>query len=348
MGKIVVGCWDCDYCGADRISGEVKICPNCGKPRGKDVTFYMAGPKNYVEHPEEINKNPDWLCPYCNTLNPDDNKFCSACGAAREESELDYFESKERDKERKEKLEADKREQADYTPPPGSSGEPVRSRSSRLPLFVALIAAIALLIFMSMPKTKGMYVDSKLWERSIRVERYQEVQESSWNLPDGATDVTSRDEVYGYNHVLDHYETRTREVAEQVLDGYDTEVEYKDLGNGYYEEIEHQVPRYRTEYHTETYQEPIYVDIPVFQKKYYYSIMKWLYDRDETTSGADSEPYYAELNLPETERENGRSEQYWILSGNKKYRIAYDLWKQIETGSTIDAKIKSDEILEFK
>ena len=30
MGKIVVGCWDCDYCGADRISGEVKICPNCG------------------------------------------------------------------------------------------------------------------------------------------------------------------------------------------------------------------------------------------------------------------------------------------------------------------------------
>ena len=35
MGKIVVGCWDCDYCGADRISGEVKICPKCGKPRGK-------------------------------------------------------------------------------------------------------------------------------------------------------------------------------------------------------------------------------------------------------------------------------------------------------------------------
>ena len=46
MGKIVVGCWDCDYCGADRISGEVKICPKCGKPRGKDITFYMAGAVN--------------------------------------------------------------------------------------------------------------------------------------------------------------------------------------------------------------------------------------------------------------------------------------------------------------
>ena len=53
MGKIVVGCWDCDYCGADRISGEVKICPKCGKPRGKDITFYMAGPKEYVKDPDK-------------------------------------------------------------------------------------------------------------------------------------------------------------------------------------------------------------------------------------------------------------------------------------------------------
>ena len=100
MGKIVVGCWDCDYCGADRISGEIKICPHCGKPRGKDITFYMAGPKNYVKDPDKVNKNPDWLCSYCNTLNPDDNKFCSACGASREDSELNYFQNKEREKEK--------------------------------------------------------------------------------------------------------------------------------------------------------------------------------------------------------------------------------------------------------
>ena len=174
------------------------------------------------------------------------------------------------------------------------------------------------------------------------------MRESSWNLPDDAWNVTSRDEVYTYNHVLDHYETRTREVSEQVLDGYDTEIEYRDLGNGYYEEIEHQVPRYRTEYHTETYEEPVYVDIPVFAKKYYYSIMKWLYDRDEVTSGADNEPYFAELNLPENERESGRREQYWILSGDKRYRIAYDLWKQVRTGSDIKATVAGGEIVEIK
>ena len=345
MGKIVVGCWDCDYCGADRISGEIKICPKCGKPRGKDITFYMAGPKQYVEDPDKINKNPDWLCPYCNTLNPDDNKFCSACGAAREESEDNYFESKEKDRERKEKREEDKRKAE------GAAAAASVSRSSgksRLPLFIGLFIALALLVYLMMPKTKGIHVDAKSWERTISVERYQEVQDSSWNLPDGAWNVTSREEIYTYNHVLDHYETRTWEVSEQVLDGYDTEIEYKDLGNGYYEEIEHQVPRYRTEYHTETYEEPVYVDIPVFAKKYYYSIMRWLYDRDEVTSGTDTEPYYAELPLSDTERESGRSEQYWILSGNKRYRISYDLWEQVKTGTDIKATINGGEIIELK
>ena len=86
----------------------------------------------------------------------------------------------------------------------------------------------------------------------------------------------------------------------------------------------------------------------MFKKKYYYSIMKWLYDRDEVTSGTDSEPYFAELSLTETERESGRKEQYWILSGDKRYRIAYNLWTQVKTGSDIQAKINNGEIVELK
>ena len=343
MAKIVVGCWDCDYCGADRISGEVKICPNCGKPRGKDITFYMAGPKKYVEDPDKVNKNPDWLCPYCNTLNPDDNKFCSACGAAREESEQNYFENKEAEKKKKEQREeADRREQELQYGGTRSSGR------SRLPLLAGLIALAAIFVFLIMPKVRGIHVDSKTWERSVSIERYQEVEESGWELPEGAWDVTSREEIFTYQSVLDHYETRTREVEEEVFDGYDVTTEYKDLGNGMFEEVEVKTPRYRTEYHTETYEEPVYVSIPVYKTKYYYKIMRWLYDRDEKTSGADNEPYYADLDLPDDEREAGRSEHYWIISGDNQYVISYDLWKQIETGSNIKVSVRGNEILELK
>ena len=343
MSKILVGCWDCDYCGADRISGEVKICPKCGKPRGKDITFYMAGPKEYVKDPDQINKNPDWLCPYCSTLNPDENKFCSACGAARAESEQNYFESKEEERKKKEAREEAERREQDMR-----SGASARSSGSRLPILAALIAAIFLLVFLLIPKNKGMYVDSKTWERTISVDRYQETEDSGWDLPGDAWDVTSKEEIYTYNSVLDHYETRTREVSEQVFDGYDISTEYKDLGNGYFEEVEVKTPRYRTEYHTETYEEPVYVKVPVYKTRYYYKIMKWLYDRDETTSGADNEPYFAELKLTDQERESGRQEKYWIISGGKTYKVSYDNWKKVNAGDEIEAKVKRVEIRELE
>ena len=172
--------------------------------------------------------------------------------------------------------------------------------------------------------------------------------DSSWNLPSDAYEVTEKEEVYGYQRVLDHYETRTREVPVEVLDGYDVTTEYKDLGNGYFEEVEIETPRYRTEYRTETYEEPIYVNVPIYKTKYYYKVMRWLYDRDEKTSGADNEPYFAELSLPDTERESGRSEKYWIISGNKTYKISYDLWKEINTGDNIKAVVNGNEIVGLK
>ena len=37
--KIVVGVWDCSYCGSDRISGELQVCPHCGKPLKESIAF---------------------------------------------------------------------------------------------------------------------------------------------------------------------------------------------------------------------------------------------------------------------------------------------------------------------
>ena len=151
-----------------------------------------------------------------------------------------------------------------------------------------------------------------------------------------------------YDHVLDHYETRERKIPEKVLDGYDVETEYKDLGNGYFDEIEKKVPRYRTEYRIERYEEPVYRDIPVYKKKYYYSIMRWLYDRDETVSGKNNEPYYPKLTLSDLEREGSRKEEYRIVSGKRKYKTSREIWDKIKPKSKIKARIDHDEIVELK
>lgn len=342
MGKIVVGCWDCAYCGADRISGEIQVCPNCGKPRGQDVTFYMAGPKMYVDDPDKVSRKPDWLCSFCDTLNPDENKFCSSCGASREDSEMNYFEMKKKQEEEARRREEEERRKAQKE---GTAEN--RSRSGRPILLAAIVAAIILLVILSMPRQRGMHVDAKTWERSIAIERLQAVQDSAWTLPDGAWDVTSREEIYRYDQVLDHYETRSRQVAEQVFDGYDISYTYTDLGNGHFEEVEHETPRYRTEYHTEYYEVPIYVNVPVYETKYYFTINKWLLDREEKTRGRDNEPFYAELTLSDTERESGRGGQYWIVSGDKTYETPYEIWEKIVTGSDIKVKIQSGRIVEL-
>lgn len=52
MGKIVVGRWDCSYCGTKGIRGSERECPNCGRPRGEDVKFYVDDPKDYVPEDE--------------------------------------------------------------------------------------------------------------------------------------------------------------------------------------------------------------------------------------------------------------------------------------------------------
>lgn len=52
MGKILEGRWDCSYCGTKGILGRHRECPNCGRPRGEDVKFYLPSSKDYVPDEE--------------------------------------------------------------------------------------------------------------------------------------------------------------------------------------------------------------------------------------------------------------------------------------------------------
>jgi len=39
MSRIVMGYWDCEYCGTHKIKGTLHDCPNCGRQEVKKFAF---------------------------------------------------------------------------------------------------------------------------------------------------------------------------------------------------------------------------------------------------------------------------------------------------------------------
>lgn len=105
MGKIIKARWDCAFCGTKGIEGDIQNCPNCGKSRDSNTKFYIDDPHDYVseEEAKKINRNPDWHCSYCGSLNHDDKVECVNCGHTREESDQNYFELREKQEQKQRK-----------------------------------------------------------------------------------------------------------------------------------------------------------------------------------------------------------------------------------------------------
>lgn len=345
MGKIFMGYWDCPYCGTKKNMGDVRNCPNCGKPRGDDVKFYMDSTSEEVKGADSINKNPDWLCSYCGSINSDSQVTCPSCGHFRDESDANYFENQ---KKREKKYNGTPTYKEQQLPVKQASAAPRKNK--RWIIMAAIAAMLLLLAAVFIPKTKTITIESLPWERTVAIEEYRTVQESSWDLPDGAWNVSERNEIRSYSQVLDHYETKTRQVSEQVFDGYDTSYSYRDLGNGMFEQIENRTPRYRTEYHTETYEDPVYISVPVYDTKYYYSIERWVYDHDEVAKGDDGRAYFPEYTFRDgITRDGGRTERYWIVDTNgKKYPVEYELWSNLTIGQTVKVKLSLGKIKSVK
>ena len=401
MGRLIEGVWDCAYCNTTKIRGSIRACPHCGRQRDTNTVFYMDNPTNYVEEStaKTINRNPDWLCSYCDALNSDSTNECYMCGSSREDSKKNYFEHRaevdarrklncqnlnsynksncsENDKEnacpnnRDQSECVDRNENVDSrydTSHNEQNNQEIhhnakdycednsRKRSALTKLRWGNILKVSLgiiitamvifgLIKLFTPKVQEVTVSEFSWERSINIEEYTTVNRNDWYLPADGRLLYTQQEIRSYQQVLDHYETKTRTYTEQVLDHYESYVSgYRDLGNGYFEEIVSQRPVYRTETRTETYQEPVYRTEPVYDTKYYYEIDVWQHLYYSTSSGYDKNPYWEEPELKELQRENGRSETYYIAVINedeevKTYQFNFDTWSALEVGEKIKIK----------
>ncbi len=340
--RVVMGYWDCPSCGSREIRGDVYSCPNCGRARG-EVRFYMKGHTEgqtreetdrsdieYLgtEHEKYVNRGPDWYCSFCNSLNREGAETCTSCGASRSSSEANYFQMRERLAQR----------EAGETA--ASSGRPKKKITRFLPLLLVLAAVLGALIwFFTSNVTRGDYeIVSLSWKRSISVQQYRLFQESGWSVPDGAQVTGQRQEIYGYNNVLDHYETVEVQRSRQVVDHYETYYTYADLGNGTFEEVPHERAVYTTEYYTVTEQQPIYRQVPEYRTKYYYDIWRWVDHRTADASGQGKDPVWPDPELAADEREGVRDAAYIVTirdtrnNAETRYTVNEEDWRKLDTG----------------
>ena len=357
--------WDCPYCGS-MIQGKHRECPNCAAPIPNDVKYLPPddprviralkegkvildtgaeihmdenGIRSEVVKASEERIGENWLCESCGSQNPATVQNCIGCGAPK--GTKTYFNQTDQWK----------KEQSTPHIQPVSQPLPQMPKLrfsffnfKLLKLLLAAVILIPLLIWLFKPVDRKAEVVGFRWERSIAVEKYTLCHENGWSAPSGARVTRTNQEIHHYDQVVDHYETRTRQVAEQVLDGYDTS--YRDLGNGQGEVV--QTPRYRTEYRTETYEEPVYRQELVYRTKYYYDIDKWVHDTDLRTGGDGHEPYWEETDIPTSvsnpaygvRRQAGRTEHYYVSLQNEdreKYEteIKYSEWSGLSVGDKL-------------
>ena len=352
--------WQCSYCDGLNSDND-NVCYNCGATR-------EASMKNYFEiqkQKEEKKKDKEWEIEksrkesYESLRDKRDVNKCDVEGCIAEIETLDKDGEKRVQDVRKvmddtsdwfEKTSM--RYDENYLSEKGVLKKATIDFSmfKKLLGFICMIGAIGLIvagfIWLFSPKTYTVTAEDFAWERSISIEEYRTVEESDWTLPTGGRLQYTQNEIRSYRQVIDHYETKTRTYTEQVLDHYETVViGHRDLGNGYFEEITSQQPVYRTETKTETYEEPVYRQEPVYDIKYYYEIDKWVYDFASKSNGNDKDPYWNEVELEDKHRESGRSENYEITVYNEKkdkrntYEFSYEEWCEIEPNEEIQIEV---------
>lgn len=344
------GRWDCQYCGTIGNMGRDRSCGNCGRSRPEGTKFYLADDAEVSDKRllEQARLGPNWICQFCHTSNAANITVCGSCGASREDASpsqqvKDYALGEaptSGDMDLDQKPQAIKPGKSSAKLPPIAI---IGGAAAFLLLCIVLIAFFA--IFGG--KKEEASVSGFEWQRLVKVETFQTVTEEDWQLPVGGRLLSQREEIHHYDQVLEGYETSQREVSEQVQVGERTYVcGQRDLGNGFFEDIECTEPVYETQSRTETYQEPIYASMPVYQPLYSYEIDKWVEVRTEEASGRDHSPFWPRADLSSDEREGDKSEKYIVIFSDGDgesyaWETGLEEWQRYEIDQAVTLKFNT-------
>ncbi|MFN8576181.1 MAG: Ran-binding zinc finger domain-containing protein [Candidatus Sericytochromatia bacterium] len=342
---IRLGRWDCPVCGQIGNLGNATSCPSCGSPRGKDVEFYLPKDSDAITDEkllQEAKAGVDWICDYCGSDNKATATTCKSCGNERTKDDTDrtikeFGLEDTPDSDPVKRARQIQRQQLQEETPKNSS------RGKKL-LFLAMLFILGLIILL-IPRSFKVEVVKHSWFRAIEIENNRLVTEEDWSTPANAVSVlNSYRAIHHYDKVLSHYETRTRTVREQV--GSESYICGRiDRGNGYFEDKYCDRPVYESR--QESYEAPVYTNVPVYGTKYKYTIYRWLKDHDIKAQGEDKNPKWPVENFVNSNwREGAKTEKYILYVKDKKGKeykeeLDYNLWSSINIGQEVYAKRNS-------
>ena len=339
------GRWDCASCGAVGNRGRTVNCPGCGLPRPAGTRFYLpedAPEITDAEHLAEARAGADWICEHCAASAHATEADCPGCGAPRGSSPTQQVRDYDLDE-----IPRDGRERR--TPAPLAAAAPPKRGSWKGR--AVLVGLVALLWWFFSPREVTAVVDAKTWDRTVEVQAYRTLRESDWTVPPGGRPVRSYRAIREYRQVLDHYETKERQVSEQVRTGTRTYTcGSTDLGNGNFADRTCTEPTYETRYRTETYQDPVYRQEPVYDTRHDFDIERWARDTvlavhgeaDEPAEAAD--PAWPVTRLRERQREGARTEKYVLRFREEdgdtyETPVSLDHFQQLRVGAPVRIKV---------
>lgn len=341
------GRWLCKGCGAENL-GRYEECNgldgqsgcNKGREHYGPVRFYLPEDSPIVTDPEllaDANSGPDWTCDHCGCANK--NAYhghktlrCVHCNQQRDERDEDYETHVYSVGEVPTAPPKPERKRNRRSVSTAVKNDPVIVSRNSLSWDYPAIAVVTVgvlifgyLIWFLFLATSELTasVEGFSWQRSVEIERYQTIEDEGWDMPADARETGWETRVHHYEKVFSHNEPKTRQVSEQVPTGTETYVcGTKDLGNGYFEDIDCTRDTYTTVYTTETYEEPVYDDEPVYETWYFYEMDRWTYDRTVPVSGEDQDPYWPEYRLT-GDKERLRVGNERLASESESYAVHF-------------------------
>ncbi|MBX3191497.1 MAG: hypothetical protein KF819_31165 [Labilithrix sp.] len=306
--------WDCKYCGQKKLLGLThRFCATCGAPQDPTARYFPPENEKVAAH-QHVYVGADVHCPACKNPMSRAAKCCTSCGSP---------------------LHAGAQVALHGAPPvrPPMPAQP-KPKSSALKVFGIIAAVvggllfvvIALLVVAAFWTRDGTFeVTGHEWERTIAVERLDNVRKSVWcdSVPAGAREISRRKEERSTN---------------KIPDGETCQTVKKDNGDGTYRQTRECQTKYKEE--------------PVMDWRCEIEVAEWRSSRKLAARGAspNDPPKWPPDPLKTgtclgCEREAGRNEKYTVKFRDTKANedvtctLPEAKWKTFEKASRWKGKV---------